>query len=88
MSEATAQRMMTPDEYSEQLRAKLKDFEKEVRSLVFICKQTSEETLFDKWEVIANAMLTLRHVEDARMRLGKVIQYSIKENGGESCYKK
>ena len=48
MSEATNQRMMTPDEYSEQLRAKLKDFEKEIRSLVFIAKQTSEETLFDK----------------------------------------
>lgn len=72
---------IAPDVFSEQLRAELKEFEAKVRSLVFIAKQTSEETLFDKSEVIANAMLTLRHVEDARMRLGKVIQYSIKENG-------
>lgn len=34
-------------------------------------------------EMKENAMLALRHLEDARMRLGKVIQYS---NDGVSKY--
>ena len=36
-------------------------------------------------EMIANIMLTYRHLEDARMRLGKVVQA---HNGGESIYDK
>lgn len=35
----------------------------------------------DKGEVIANAMLALRHLEDAAMRCGKAIQAA---SGGES----
>lgn len=34
-------------------------------------------------EIIANIMLAHRHLEDARMRLGKVLQVY---NSGESCY--
>lgn len=37
----------------------------------------------DHSEIIANAMLAFRHLEDARMRLGKVIQA---HDGGKSCY--
>ncbi len=33
----------------------------------------------------AQAMLAVRHIEDARMRLGKVIQYN---GDGVSCYDK
>lgn len=36
-------------------------------------------------EMRANIMLAVRHLEDARMRLGKVIQA---KNGGVSCYDK
>lgn len=36
-------------------------------------------------EVGANLMLAIRHLEDARMRLGKVIQYA---GDGVSCYDK
>lgn len=79
MSDATNQQMMRPDEYAEVLRAKFKQLEQEVRALVVIAKNTPD--VFDQGEVIANAMLTLRHCEDARMRLGKVIQYTPKENG-------
>lgn len=30
---------------------------------------------WEKWEVIAQATLAMRHIEDARMRYWKVIQY-------------
>ncbi len=36
-----------------------------------------------KGEVFANIMLAYRHIEDARMRLGKVIQAA---DGGKSVY--
>jgi hypothetical protein len=36
-------------------------------------------------EVGANTMLAIRHLEDARMRLGKAIQYA---EDGISCYDK
>lgn len=32
--------------------------------------------MHDKGEVIEDAMLALRHIEDARMRYGKCIQYA------------
>jgi len=38
-----------------------------------------------KSEMIANLKLAYRHLEDARMRLGKVIQAY---DGGKSCYPK
>lgn len=39
----------------------------------------------DHGEMIANIMLAYRHLEDARMRLGKVIQA---KDGGKSVYNK
>ena len=39
----------------------------------------------DKGEILANITLTYRHLEDASMRLGKVIQAT---NGGVSVYDK
>jgi hypothetical protein len=35
-------------------------------------------------EVIANLIIARRHIEDARMRLGKAIQYC--DGNGVSCY--
>ncbi len=37
-----------------------------------------------KGEAAAQAMLAVRHLEDARMRMGKVIQYAV--GGGVSCW--
>jgi len=41
--------------------------------------------LSQKGEMIANLKLAYRHLEDARMRLGKVVQAY---DGGKSCYPK
>lgn len=57
-------------------RAELLDREHYVRALVTEKKVTGEAA--------AQAMLAVRHLEDARMRLGKVIQYG--SGGGVSCY--
>jgi hypothetical protein len=37
----------------------------------------------DKGEMTANIMLAYRHLEDARLRIGKVVQAY---DGGTSCY--
>ncbi|HEX3445811.1 MAG TPA: hypothetical protein VHS80_13930 [Chthoniobacterales bacterium] len=37
----------------------------------------------DKQEMLANLKLAYRHLEDARMRVGKAVQAY---DGGESCY--
>lgn len=58
------------------MRVALSDFERGVRALVTQGKVDGEAA--------AQAMLTVRHLEDARMRLGKVIQYGV--NGGVSVY--
>lgn len=65
------------------LRRNLKQTEEEIRSFVDYLKSQAWLDLYDKWECIANAMLSLRHLEDSRMRLGKVIQYA---ETGESPY--
>lgn len=47
--------------------------------------KTPENEVQDNGEMIANVMLAYRHLEDAAMRLGKVIQAY---DGGVSVYKK
>lgn len=69
---------------AESLRESLKNTEEQARRYVQFIKD-SQEDLHDKWECIAQAMLALRHIEDARMRFWKVIQYA---TTGESNYKK
>jgi hypothetical protein len=69
------------NEYREYLLSQ----ETELRSYVEIIKSEPEKEGFNKGECIAQAMLALRHVEDARMRIGKVIQYA---DGGTSIYDK
>lgn len=69
---------------SESLRDSLKNIEAQARRYVQFIKD-STENLHDKSECIAQAMLAIRHIEDARMRFGKVIQYA---TTGESSYVK
>ena len=52
-----------------QFRDKLNTIEKEAREFISRVKHTGN------WEAIAQATLAMRHIEDARMRYGKVLQY-------------
>ena len=54
----------------ELLRSKLLEIENMAKNLISWLK------LQWNWEVIAQSILALRHIEDARMRFWKVIQYS------------
>lgn len=67
------------------LRATLLTEEKAIRDYVETIKHSAEAEGFNQGECIAQAMLALRAVEEARMRIGKVIQYA---DGGESVYDK
>ena len=63
------------------IRDEIKVLNRKIWEFVELCKK--EPLGFEganKEEVIANAMLSYRHGEDARMRLGKVL-----ESCGEPC---
>jgi len=64
------------------LRAEAKLVEQQVRALKLL-KNNCFPISVDTGEVIANVTLAMRHLEDARMRLGKAIQAA---DGGVSCY--
>lgn len=72
-------------ERANEIREAFNDGEQAVRNYVEQIKASEEAEGFNKSECIAQAMLALRHVEDARMRIGKVIQYA---TGGTSVYDK
>ncbi len=63
----------------EELKAQVKSL---MKHSVFGNEQTSPD---QHSEMKANIMLTYRHLEDARMRLGKVVQAY---DGGKSVYPK
>lgn len=68
------------------LRADVLDVTKrvgELRTHPDVCDRDVNSTQRD--EMHANILLAYRHLEDARMRLGKVVQAY---DGGESCYPK
>lgn len=69
--------MMTVENACNEMRASLLAIEKRVRDLVASPALSSGEEK-------AQAMLAVRHLEDARMRLGKVIQHG--SGGGVSCW--
>lgn len=69
--------------YSNDIREALKNIETQARNFSNLLK--TNDFKWDKWEVIAQSILALRHIEDARMRYGKVIQYS---QDGVSIYDK
>ena len=60
--------------YCDEFRKLLLDFESKIKKLSNDIK--NNDVTWDKWEQIANTILALRHIEDARMRLWKVIQYN------------
>ena len=59
------------------LRTRCKEIEKDIRNLMnhpeFKCEQTYDG---QHSEMKAQIMLSVRHIEDTRMRLGKVCQYA------------
>ena len=76
----------TLEECLNDIRAELKKIEMQARAIVK-CDDLNAESSFEgqRGEQKAQAMLAVRHIEDARMRLGKVIQYN---SDGVSCYDK
>jgi hypothetical protein len=68
------------------LRVEFKGAEKSVRGLLDHSRFNAEQAFSGQHgEMKANLMLAVRHLEDARMRLGKAIQYA---GNGVSCYDK
>ena len=64
------------------LRGQCLRIEQEVRGLTPSVSELPAGVEFQ--EVNANLMLAVRHMEDARMRLGKAIQWGCQ--GGVSCF--
>jgi hypothetical protein len=73
-------------EESQKLRKDIEQVKESVQSMLFVLKDPQRQTVEgeDKGEQIANAMLAFRHLEDAKMRIGKVIQATV----GKSVYDK
>ena len=72
----------------DELRAELLVIERRSRaleSLIALRRPSDHGPSPDVGEVFAQAKLAVRHVEDARMRLGKVLQYA---RDGVSVYDK
>ena len=59
---------------AKELREEIKVLNKKLWEFAELCKKTELLEGVFKGEAIANAMLSYRHGEDARMRLGKVLQ--------------
>jgi hypothetical protein len=71
----TAQREMTIEEWGNVIRKDIKA----IGDTVFAMKQHStfsgeQAYPYAHSEMVANIMLTYRHLEDARMRVGKIMQ--------------
>ena len=72
----------------EQFRSELKEFGKKVllsKQHKSIVLSDGGDSSLDRPEMIANIILSYRHIEDAIMRLGKAIQA---HDGGVSIYDK
>ena len=73
------------DAACDQLREEIQNEANSVKSLAEVAKGYEQTQEIDKGEMIANLMLAYRHLEDARMRVGKAIQAY---DGGVSAYDK
>lgn len=82
-TEALPETSHDPVLMAEAMREHLKGMEKLAREYAEVIKSPTCAPMHDKGEVIASAMIALRHIEDARMRYGKCIQYA---TTGESSY--
>lgn len=67
------------------IRKAIKELAKDVLLSKVIIVQTPQNDNENREEVVANLMLCYRHLEDASMRLGKVLQA---RDGGVSVYDK
>ena len=68
---------MTVKEMADELRADLKGIEDRVRLMMNHGVYQGEQAFENQHgEMKAQTMLAVRHIEDARMRLGKVCQYA------------
>jgi len=65
-------------EFCSEYREDIRDKGQQVRALISLAqkaREVGEETHYEQiGEIIANIMLAFRHLEDARMRIGKAIQ--------------
>lgn len=76
----------TLEERCNRLRAALKDIERDARAIREDYLNGHPEVYPGQAdEMAAQSMLAVRHIEDARMRLGKVLQYN---GDGVSIYDK
>ena len=83
---ATMRDTITLEEYIKSTRSLMLSWESSVLSLKNHEELKGEsDPQRNKGEAIENIMLAYRHMEDARMRLGKVIQAM---DGGQSIYDK
>ena len=71
------------EETINQLRQNIKNNAKLVKEVKNSRENSKTDGVEDTKEVIANLMLCYRHLEDASMRLGKVLQA---KNGGVSVF--
>ena len=59
------------------LRARCKEIENDVRGLMYHLDFKQEQAYLGQHsEMKAQIMLSVRHIEDTRMRLGKICQYA------------
>ena len=72
-------------ENCQHMRAILENNKRFVKSLMDIHFKNEQTSANQHSEMKANIMLTYRHLEDARMRMGKAIQAY---DGGKSVYPK
>lgn len=69
VTEPMTTQKMTNEEVANNIRNELNSLEWWARNYI------NELKTLGNWEAIAQATLAMRHIEDARMRYGKVIQY-------------
>jgi hypothetical protein len=75
------------------LKSECDDLRAQLRAIEIRCRSIKDHPVFkgeqayagQHGEMIAQSMLAVRHIEDARMRIGKVLQYS---GDGVSIYDK
>lgn len=80
------QREMTVKEVCDKMRKEIKGIELEARALMDNSEFKNEQIARNQHsEMKANIMLTVRCLEDARMRVGKILQWA---DGGLSIYDK
>lgn len=65
------------EEICDKARIDIKNIELEIRGLMYHSIFRGEQKFLNQHaEMKGNVMLVVRHLEDARMRLGKVLQYA------------